>query len=131
MTEGAAFIVGDLRRGSDANRWTRSTRNPGMARFSRLRSVEGRTGSRGSAAATVVASCTSGSGRKSALYSHYALPEHDPLKDTTALPRQPGDGAAHQESGSLERAGHGHSREQDPGRYWRAHFHVCFGGHPL
>jgi len=85
MIEGSAFIVGELRRGSDANRWTRSTRNPGMARFSRLRSVEGRTGSRGSAAATVVASCTSGSGRKPALYSHYP-PTRTPISSKTQPP---------------------------------------------
>src|ERR1700756_3433805 len=44
-----------------------------------------------------------------------------PARGPAAISRQPGNGAPHQEPGALERARHGHARQQASGRNRRAH----------
>jgi len=63
-----------------------------------------------------------------AIHGDYSLPEYDLLKGPAAVSRKSGNGAPHQEPGALERDGYGRPRQQNSGRHWRTHFHVCVGG---
>src|SRR5580704_1109506 len=131
MMKGSAFLVGDRRSGSDADRRPGSPGNSRVARLSRLCACQGWTRPCRPPPSAVGFACTEGCGPESSLHRDYSLPEHDFIQDSAALSGQSGNGAADQEFGSLECARDGDPGEQNSGRHRRPHLHVRFRRHPL
>ncbi len=65
---------------------------------------------------------------RNSIFGAHALREYDSREAAAGISRRSGNGAAHQEPGAMERAGHGGAREPRGTRNWRAHFDVRFGG---
>src|ERR1700745_4273825 len=99
-----------------------------MGRFARLRPVQRWAQPRWTPAAATGLARATRSGDQSSFFGDYTLSEHDPFPAAATVPRQSGDGAAHQEPGALECASDGGAGEQETRRYRRTHFDLCFGG---